>query len=358
LQALTALVRLFDANLKSLMFLLDDVLDIIINCINHDTEAVARIGVEGFKQLLVLTGDKLEADGWEKVTASIKRLFAGTMPTKLMSVEASASGEGQLPFRKDDVVIQCVVQLLLIELLHDRMTTHYDHIPLPGVMTLLDALQSSFEFAQEFNQKIELRQTLKRMGFIREMRQLPGLLKQEREALSCSLKVLFQVQGDPRMQNNSELAVQADEKLKRTCSMVLRNYAHKERLLQEQADAPEQQADNSAVNHEREAATVEMEREVLGLVPIISDVVLRGLRDLRPDQFARYVPELFPLLCELTVVNSREVRERVREVLLERVGPLLGSAGAPLAERPEEARPEGGGEDEGDGACVKAETSC
>jgi len=323
LQALTALVRLFDAHLKPLSFLLEDVLALIKNCINHDTEAVARIGVEGFKQLLLLTGANMGPECWEKVTTSIKRLFAGSMPTKLMCVEATASGEGQLPFRKDDVVIQCVVQLLLIDMLQDTVAQHYEHIPPSGVMTLLDALQSSFEFAQEFNQQIELRQTLKRMGFIREMRQLPGLLKQEREALSCSLKVLFQVQGDPRMQN-SEFAAQADEKLKRLCSMVLRNYAHKERLLQEQADAPTGEATaDSASGHDREAATVEMEREVMGLVPIISDVVLRGLRDFPPDQFSRYAPELFPLLCELTVVNSREVRERVREVLLDRVAPLL-----------------------------------
>merc|ERR1719254_384240 len=107
-------------------------------------------------------------------------------------------------------------------MLQDAITQHYEHIPPTGIMTLLDALQGSFEFAQEFNQQIELRQTLKRMGFIREMRQLPGLLKQEREALSCSLKMLFQVQADPRMMD-SEHHAKAVERLRRLCSMVLRN---------------------------------------------------------------------------------------------------------------------------------------
>merc|ERR1711977_770811 len=104
------------------------------------------------------------------------------MPSKLMCAEIETAADGQLPFRKDDVVIQCVVQLLLIEMLQDTVKQHYEHIPAIGIMTLLDALQQSFEFAQEFNQKIGLRQTLKRLGFMREMRQLPGLLKQEREA--------------------------------------------------------------------------------------------------------------------------------------------------------------------------------
>lgn len=52
-------------------------------------------------------------------------------------------------------------------------------------MTLLDALQQSFEFAQvgsrveyalcqEFNRQIELRQSLKRLGFMKEV---PGTLE-------------------------------------------------------------------------------------------------------------------------------------------------------------------------------------
>merc|ERR1740129_695629 len=90
-------------------------------------------------------------------------------------------------------------------------------------MTLLDALQRSFAFAQDFNQRIELRQALKRLGFMREMKQLPGLLKQEREATSCSLKILFQVQADARMQRSAH-AAQATERLTQLCSTVLRNY--------------------------------------------------------------------------------------------------------------------------------------
>merc|ERR1711972_1298417 len=238
-------------------------------------------------------------------------------------------GEGQLPFRKDDVVIQCVVQLLLIDMLQDTVAQHYEHIPPAGLMSLLDVLQRSFEFAQEFNQKIELRQTLKQLGFMREMKQLPGLLKQEREALSCSLKVLFQVQGDDRMQQ-SEHAGQAVERLMALCATVLQNYIVKEQTLQRQADATAESSPSSEGAQDRptnaEAAAVEMEREVHGLVPIISEVVMRGLRDLHPDRFARYTQELCPLLFELSTVNSREVRIMLREVLLEQVVPLVGTA--------------------------------
>lgn len=243
-----------------------------------------------------------------------------------MCVETSTSNEGHLPFRKDHVVTQCVVQLLLIDMLQDTVAQHYNHISPTGIMTLLDALQQSFEFAQEFNQKIDLRQMLKRLGFMREMKQLPGLLKQEREALSCSLKILFQVQCDTRMQK-SEYAARAVERLMHLCGTVLRNYVNKERLLHEQADTVVEGVSETGGEgmKDQEATMTEMKREVHGLVPIISEVVMRGLKDLQTDQFAKYAPELFPLLCDLAIVSSREVRLMVREVLLEQVAPLIGT---------------------------------
>jgi len=270
-------------------------------------------------------------------------LFRDSMPTKLLEHQATVHSlavqaaqanphkvqDGrELPFSKDEVVIQCVVQLLLIDMLQDTVAQHYAHIPPKGIMVLLDALQRSYEFAQEFNQQIDLRQALKRLGFMREMKQLPGLLKQEREALSCSLKILFQVQSDDRFKAES-FQSQAMERLMKLCSMVLRNYVYKERQVQEHSEVGQDSVSGEA--RDREPATVEMEREVMGLVPIISDVVLRGLKNLDGEHFARHAYELFPVLCDLTTASSREVRIMVREVMLDQVGPLLSHKEQPLA---------------------------
>jgi len=338
LAALTALVRLFESNLESLSFLLDDVLRLIEKCVQHDTEAVARIGVEGFKQLLLQTGKSLDAASWQKVTASILKLFSESMPTELMRVEPNVPGDRDLPFRKEAVVNQCVVQLLLIDMLQDAVEQHYEYISTAGIMTLLDALQRSFEFAQEFNQQIELRQSLKRLGFMKEMKQLPGLLKQEREALSCSLKVLFRIQGDERMVGK-EHSEQAMARLMHLCSGMLRNYVSKEQHLQELTDARHAQ-DPQPPDVPPKDRDVEMEREISGLERIISEVLLRGLKEMRPEQFARRAPELFPLLSDLALVNSREIRFMVRDVLVQRVGPLIRSGPAPSP--PAEAQPAGG----------------
>jgi len=324
--ALTALLKLFDAHLDTLVFLLDDVLKLIQNCILHDTEAIARIGVEGFKLLLSLTGKRIQPEPWQKITGCILRLFRDSMPRDLMCEGNPTLNNASLPFRKDEVVIQCVVQLLLIDMLQGTVTQHYRHISPDGIMTLLDALRQSFEFAQDFNRRVELRKTLKRLGFMKEMKQLPGLLKQEREALACTMKILFEVQQDTRIQDG-ELADEAAERLLCTTAFVLENYVKKEQLLQEQAEAtgpePAPNAGTAAVaaHRELEVAAQETEREVLGLVPIVSEVVLRGLRDLQQGQFARHAPRLFPLLCELLVVNSLEVRLMVKEVFLKQMAP-------------------------------------
>eukprot|EP00928_Gymnodinium_smaydae_P017978 TRINITY_DN16856_c0_g1_i1.p1 TRINITY_DN16856_c0_g1~~TRINITY_DN16856_c0_g1_i1.p1 ORF type:complete len:1849 (-),score=514.47 TRINITY_DN16856_c0_g1_i1:74-5620(-) len=324
LAAMTELVKLFDANLEAVAFLLDDVLTLIVACVQHDIEMVSRIGVSGFKQLLVATGSRLPEEAWSKVTTTILQLLGDSMPTKLLLVDPMAPEGARLPFSQQEVVAQCVVHLLLIDSVQDIIKEHYGHIPPSCIMNLLNGLQGSIDFAHKFNQRIDLRQALKRLGFMKEMLQLPGLLKQEREALSCSLRMLFRLQSDERIRGDQRYAADAQERLSGLCCAVLRNYAEKERLLREQTSERAGDADaSSAAARAREAAAVETEREVVGLVTIVSGVVLTGLRELPPANFAGLAQRLFPLLADLVVVNAPEVRTLVREVLVERVQPLM-----------------------------------
>merc|ERR1712107_71335 len=80
--------------------------------------------------------------------------------------------------------------------------------------------------------------------------------------------------------------------------------------------------------HEWDLIAIETEREILGLIPVISDVVLKGLKGLAAEHFKKYTALLFPVLCDLTIVNSREVRQMVREVLLSQIT-LMGTS-API----------------------------
>merc|ERR1712232_1249078 len=140
-------------------------------------------------------------------------------------------------------------------------------------------------------------------------------------ALSCSLKMLFRIGQDARMQA-SDFEAQARERLTVLCSSVLRNYVDKESQLRDRSATPAAAISADAAA-EREAAIVEMEREVMGLVSIICDVVLQGLKEMRSEQFRSFSPRLFPLLCELVAVSSPDVRIKVKEILLVHVSPVF-----------------------------------
>ena len=60
---------------------------------------------------------------------------------------------------------------------------------------------------------------------MREMRDLPGLLKQERESLTCYLEILF------GLYNLGKLDTELGEKLILVSRSVLKNYVSKDRLM-------------------------------------------------------------------------------------------------------------------------------
>uniref|UniRef100_A0A0G4G318 SEC7 domain-containing protein n=1 Tax=Chromera velia CCMP2878 TaxID=1169474 RepID=A0A0G4G318_9ALVE len=96
-----------------------------------------------------------------------------------------------LDFDVQLVVHKSVVQLLLIELVRDITPSHIAFMPLETVGLLLDSLKGAFDFAWKFNSEIERRRTLKMKGFMSQLKQLPVLLKQERESLMAILSIQF-----------------------------------------------------------------------------------------------------------------------------------------------------------------------
>lgn len=75
------------------------------------------------------------------------------------------------------------------------------------------------------------------------------------------------------------------------------------------------------------------------LAPIVSTQVLRGFKDLREEHFAKCLPELFPLLCELITVEAPEVRTAVQDIFINQVSPLMALVPRCLAARSVDASP-------------------
>ncbi len=57
------------------------------------------------------------------------------------------------------------------------------------MLSLLDPLYKSYQFAHEFNTNIELRTKLWRSGFLNHTPQLPAMYQQEREALTAYIRL-------------------------------------------------------------------------------------------------------------------------------------------------------------------------
>ncbi|EER02669.1 protein transport protein sec7, putative [Perkinsus marinus ATCC 50983] len=208
LSAVSALTRLVDKRFDRLGFLLPQILALLGACVHHESEAVARIGVEADKQLLISIGGRCSDAQWMKIADHIHKLFTTTLPSELTQNVKTVNSNGpvpagatnkhgatgsvrrrgeNLPFDSSEVVTKCVVQLLLIDLVYRVFfREHYDKVPSGAVETILDALQLSFKFAHSFNVRLDIRERLKKLGFMRDMKQLPGLLKQEREGMAMA----------------------------------------------------------------------------------------------------------------------------------------------------------------------------
>ncbi|KAF1811579.1 protein transport protein sec72 [Eremomyces bilateralis CBS 781.70] len=95
----------------------------------------------------------------------------------------------------NQIITKCVLQLLMIETVHDLFTNDdvYSRIPSPELLRLMGVLKKSYHFAKRFNEDRELRGRLFREGF---MKQPPNLLKQESGSASVYVSILFRMYAD------------------------------------------------------------------------------------------------------------------------------------------------------------------
>lgn len=107
---------------------------------------------------------------------------------------------GPPPDRKEFAknISKCVLHLLVVQTLQDVLSTGPDDIvyksmPDNHLLKLLDCLEGSYKLANVFNESMELRQALFKMGY---MKQLPNLLKQETLAVNAYLILLIKIYAD------------------------------------------------------------------------------------------------------------------------------------------------------------------
>lgn len=252
IQALRNFVDLFSFNFSTLSFLMDGVLSLLSVCMTQENETLARIGSTCLQQLIENNFSKFTDAEWSKITDTFVHLFDITTPQSLFDANLTADEHGSAPpppppkdenesdsgatkenepsttattasnanvseskdslsasgnasssmkaqLRKKEfqvIIVKCVLHLLVIQTLHETLNGNeavYRAIPCNYLLKLMDCLERSFRFAEKFNGDMDLRMTLYKMGF---MKQLPNLLNQETSSASSYVALLIKMYSD------------------------------------------------------------------------------------------------------------------------------------------------------------------
>jgi brefeldin A-inhibited guanine nucleotide-exchange protein len=220
IQALRQFVDLFTHYFPAIGFMIANMLSLLKVCILHENEAMARIGSTCIQQLVEKNVDVFNQDNWSELSNFFTELFDETSPTFLFFNFKGEMGQdsefaflkkplGPPPDRKEfqRKISKCVLHLLVVETLEHVLESANDRIyralPNQQLMQLLECFASSYHLARVFNETMPLRESLFKMGY---MKQLPNLLKQETMSVNVYLKYLVKIYVDVDPKRASERA--------------------------------------------------------------------------------------------------------------------------------------------------------
>ena len=277
------------------------------------SSAITDVGINNIRKLVINNMALFDADRWDQITDGLIKILRGTIPQALV-VNTNITTLAVLPFKAEHVVNICTTHLNCIQLVNDIVEAFSDRgseiaIPMTALERLSQILISSKDFATSFNAQLPLREKLKSLGFMRDLRQLPGLLKQERASLSVVLKMLFLVLTAPNTQLKDVEA--ARKNLSRISSEIVESYVSKEVKLA------------SISVQIRDALIDEIEREINGLVPLISVVIIGGLNKMSSEELFANRVWIFELCLKLVRANNPGIRSAVVNTLESKFAPLI-----------------------------------
>ncbi|KAI9357006.1 hypothetical protein DFJ73DRAFT_953328 [Zopfochytrium polystomum] len=206
------------------------------------------------------------------------------------------------PQKKDfQLIIQkCVLHLLVIQTVQDILcstsaASHavYESIGSECAVTMLSCLERSYRFAKAFNEDMELRMALYRMGF---MKQLPNLLKQETSSVSTYVSVLVRMYADPSEERKHHRA-KIGERLIPLCLEILSNY---------------NKLDPEAKR-----------RNVAAWRPVVV-VILNAFLEFDDDQFNAHIPQFYYEFVDILLQDLTPDVRTILHSILARAGSRLG----------------------------------
>ncbi|OZJ03359.1 hypothetical protein BZG36_02985 [Bifiguratus adelaidae] len=336
IQAIRSVVDLYSYYFDLLKDTMDNLLELLSVCIIQDNDVLAKIGCQCLQQYIETNVDKLDGDGWEKITRSLEELFDKTKAAGLfeneaivghyrqevalkqsnasepngrqsseMSIRDGEIGNGNAlasppvvtesdQKRFQSIIVQCVLQLFLIQTVHDLLNKQkvYASIPARHLMDILACLEKSFHFAKRFNNDSELRMALFKYGY---MKQLPNLLKQETSAGACYVMILMKMYSNTEdIEDRRSHKKEIESVLIPLCSEIFELYAS------------------------LDVAT--KPKNISAWTPVVVSI-LKGLSQFQSQDYREYLPQFY--LSAITLLKQENLLPEIRLALYDLLVPVI-----------------------------------
>ncbi|CCF56895.1 hypothetical protein KAFR_0B05990 [Kazachstania africana CBS 2517] len=190
---------------------------------------------------------------------------------------------------KNSIVVKCVLQLLMIELLSELFENEEftRYLPYTEALIMLGLLEKSYEFSHDFNEDYGLRT---RLVEARVVDKIPNLLKQETSAAAVLIDVMFKL-----YLNDEEKKSDLLTRLVTICMQVVKSYT----LLDDRT----------------------MERSINSWRPVIVEI-LQGYYEFDDDDFRQHCAFMYNLVIQLLDKSVPSDLRHATKLFLSRVGEL------------------------------------
>ncbi|CCD22281.1 Arf family guanine nucleotide exchange factor SEC7 NDAI_0A01230 [Naumovozyma dairenensis CBS 421] len=209
--------------------------------------------------------------------------------TKLMDIQPGPDAMRRRISVKNSIVVKCVLQLLMIELISELFENEEFSrcIPYKQSMRMLGLLESSYEFSRDFNEDYGLRT---RLVEARVVDKIPNLLKQETSSAAVLIDIMFKLYLNDD-EKKSELLL----RLVNVCTNVVEGYVS----LDDRT----------------------MERSINSWRPVIVEI-LQGYYEFDDEDFKQYCSSMYGHIMQILEKSVPSDLRHAMKLFLTRIGEI------------------------------------
>jgi len=335
LSVLSTLERAFCSAYEQLSELLDDVIALLVRCLQQRQHGgLAHVAAESLLHLVRETGASFSQETWASVCAELKSCFASgdaIVPEVEPAVEAAEGGAPSSSplLREVSAKVEAEappgsgpheLQVLLLSTVYQLLHSMYPSMKIGDVEGLLNCMHGMYDKAHRLLQGTLSGEAASSEAELQEASHL------KLESMSFYLQVLLTLfaklspdaavpaKGEtPPLSSDAHvllIASAAEYRLISFCLHVLRDYSRLHEICHGTAPPEDEAALKLAQGLLRE------------FTPNVV-MLLHGILKFHDPQFARHLPAFYPLFVDLMHCDSKQVRSVLRELFAQRVGPVL-----------------------------------